>query len=150
MQGDSFSIHEMYNLLMPQYLRVAWKNLALHNKIHTRFKFILWQTVQNRLATAPRLLKFGVQVPKNCIFCGQALESFEHLFFKCAMTILYGKGWLGFRRAIQDWNCELQWLNTLAKSKIGLAEISSRFCYDSCTDMEREEHLQISAQTNEY
>lgn len=105
MQGNSFSIHKMYKLLMPQYPRVAWKNLTLHNKIHPRLKFIIWLAVQHRLATVPQLIKFGIQVPTECIFCGQELETLEHLFFECDKTHnLWQRlcNWIGFRRVIQD------------------------------------------------
>lgn len=70
----------------------------------------------------PRQVKFGKQVPTDCLFCGQALETFEHLFYDCVKTNSLWQRlclWLGIRRVIQDWNCELQWINTMAKSKTG-------------------------------
>lgn len=94
-----------------------------------------------------RLLKFGIQIPIDCIFCGQTLESFDHLFFECAMTRAM---WhrlcvcLGFQRPILDWNSEVHWVNALAKKQTGLAEVSTVAFAMIVAMIWREEQLQIS------
>lgn len=73
-KDDSFSIQKMYISLMPEYTKVKWKSLMLQNSPHPRFKFTLWLAVQQRLATVGRLLKFGMHVPPDCVYCGRTLE----------------------------------------------------------------------------
>ncbi|KAK4713668.1 hypothetical protein R3W88_019575 [Solanum pinnatisectum] len=87
----------MYVNLLPVHPKVIWKHLVLHPKIHPRYKFILWLAIHKRLATVERLQKFGINVPPDCAFCGQHLETFSHLFFECGVT---RRIW---RRMLQRW-----------------------------------------------
>lgn len=75
------SIHKMYISLLPSHPRAAWKHITLHPKIHSRYRFIVWLAVHRRLAIMERLLKFGNEVPPDCVFCGQSMESFTHIFW---------------------------------------------------------------------
>lgn len=123
-----FSIHKMYLLLLPAHPRVEWRHLILHPKIYPTHKFTLWLAMHRRLATVERLERFGIDVPLDCVFCGQSLESFTHLFFECHTTRrLWSRicAWLGHQRQIQDWNTKVTWACKLAKSKNGKAEITS-------------------------
>jgi len=125
---DRFSIRKMYVNLMHVHPKVNWKHLALHPKIHPRYKFILWLAIQKRLATVERLQKFGINVPPNCAFCGQHLETFSHLFFECSVTKKIWNcmlQWLGHRRQIQDWETEVNWMSQIARRRGGVAEITS-------------------------
>ncbi|OIT38058.1 hypothetical protein A4A49_58859, partial [Nicotiana attenuata] len=72
-------------------------------------------------------IKFGIQVQAECIFCGKAEETFEHLYFGCQNTReLWDRilKWLGHTRQIGDWNQELNWMNNIAKKKEYKAEIT--------------------------
>ncbi|KAK4708347.1 hypothetical protein R3W88_029272 [Solanum pinnatisectum] len=81
-----------------------------------------------RLATIERMQKFGINIPPDCAFCGQYTETFNHLFFECRETsniwsrVLH---WMGFRRQIMNWGTEVQQMSLLARSRGGLAEITS-------------------------
>ncbi|KAK4711927.1 hypothetical protein R3W88_006440 [Solanum pinnatisectum] len=111
---------------MPQYPKVELRSCTLHSCVHPRFKFILWLAIQNRLATVDRLMKFGIQVPPDCAFCGATLETFDHLYFECLSTRALWRRlchWMGMYRSIQDWKAELEWVCMLAKRKTGIAEI---------------------------
>lgn len=60
-------------------------------------KFNLWLALQQILIIIERLVKFGVVVPKTCVFCDIADELFDNLFFECSIT--------------KDiWNRQLTWL----------------------------------------
>jgi len=125
---DRFSIRKMYVNLMPVHSKVAWKHLALHTKIHPRYKFILWLAIQKRLATVERLQKFGITVLPDCVFCCQHLETFSHLFFECSVTKKIWNcmlQWFGHRRQIQDWETEVNWMSQIARRRGGVAEITS-------------------------
>lgn len=94
--------------------------------MHPKFKFILWLALHNRLATVERLLKFGIQTPHQCIFCEQAVETFDHLFFECSLTKelwLRLLRWLGYDRPICDWQSEVEWVSKNAKRRNGQCAI---------------------------
>ncbi|KAK4737769.1 hypothetical protein R3W88_001466 [Solanum pinnatisectum] len=65
----------MYVNLMLVHPKVTWKHLALHPKIHPRYKFILWLAIHKQLAIVERLQTFGIIVPPNCVFCSQQLRN---------------------------------------------------------------------------
>ncbi|XP_019262929.1 PREDICTED: uncharacterized protein LOC109240714 [Nicotiana attenuata] len=95
----------------------------LHTSVHPRYRFILWLAVQKRLATVDRLLKLGITVPTDCIFCRHSIETFNHLFFECPIAkSLWTKLclWLGHKRNIGDWEFELKWISKKAKSRAGI------------------------------
>ncbi|KAH0709212.1 hypothetical protein KY284_010639 [Solanum tuberosum] len=118
----------MYVNLLPCHTKVTWKHLVLHPKIHPRYKFILWLAIQKRLATVERLQKFGINVPPDCAFCGQHLETFSHLFFECDVTRRIWRRllqWMGYNRQIQDWETEVKWMSQVARRRGGQAEITS-------------------------
>ncbi|KAK6775679.1 hypothetical protein RDI58_026680 [Solanum bulbocastanum] len=100
----------MYTRLMPQLPRADWKAIAIHPRIHPRYRFFVRLAVHKRLATVDRLIKFGIQFPPDRAYCGLTLETFGHLFFECQATKeLWNRLciWLGFSRAIQDWETEV-------------------------------------------
>ncbi|XP_019263106.1 PREDICTED: uncharacterized protein LOC109240879 [Nicotiana attenuata] len=126
-KSGKYQIKQMFLKMIPDYCKVEWKGLMLHTSIHPRYRFILWLAVQKRLATIDRLLKFGIQVPAECIFFKNGSETFNHLFFECPVTSrLWAKlcHWLGHKRSIGDWECELEWINKKAKSRAGINSIA--------------------------
>ncbi|OIS97198.1 hypothetical protein A4A49_60722, partial [Nicotiana attenuata] len=71
--------------------------------------------------------KFGLQVQAECVFCGQHEENFEHLFFKYQYTRTLLErmlNWLGYRRQIQNWEQEVNWISSVAKKKDCVAEMT--------------------------
>ncbi|XP_059306537.1 uncharacterized protein LOC132057979 [Lycium ferocissimum] len=118
----------MYLSLIPQLQKVPWKSIVLHPNIHPRHKFTLWLAILRRLATVERLLKFGIHVPPTCAFCDSAMETVDHLFFRCHITSSFWQrllSWLGFHRAIGEWQDEVQWVCSYAKKKSGSGAIIS-------------------------
>ncbi|XP_060211779.1 uncharacterized protein LOC132639342 [Lycium barbarum] len=121
-QREKFSIKKLYLMMMPQYPRVPWKYMVLQPQLHPKFKFILWRAANKRLAIVDRLMKFGVQVPQTCVFCGLADEMFEHLFFDCPyVKTLWTRmlAWLGQHRLVGTWASELISINTATRRKSG-------------------------------
>ncbi|XP_019242573.1 PREDICTED: uncharacterized protein LOC109222707 [Nicotiana attenuata] len=122
-----FHIHKAYIQMQPQFSKVEWKSIHMHSQIHPRFKFHMWLATNQRIATVDRLIKFGIQVQAECIFCGKAEETFEHLYFGCQNTReLWDRilKWLGHTRQIGDWSQELNWMNNIAKKKEYKAEMT--------------------------
>ncbi|KAL1200909.1 hypothetical protein V5N11_016537 [Cardamine amara subsp. amara] len=48
-----------------------------------KFSFITWIAIHNRLATGDRLLRWNIGANGSCIFCGEGVETRDHLFFSC-------------------------------------------------------------------
>lgn len=48
-------------------------------------------------------MKFGIHVPLDCAFCGKIVETFDHLYFEYRLC-----HWMGFQRAILDWDSEVE------------------------------------------
>ncbi|XP_019259628.1 PREDICTED: uncharacterized protein LOC109237729 [Nicotiana attenuata] len=79
-------IHKAYVQMQPQFLKVEWKSIHMYSQIHPRFKCHLLLAINQRIAILDRLAKLGIQVQTECIFCGRAEETFEHLYFCCHNT----------------------------------------------------------------
>nr|XP_009617898.1 uncharacterized protein LOC104110160 [Nicotiana tomentosiformis]XP_016491405.1 PREDICTED: uncharacterized protein LOC107811067 [Nicotiana tabacum] len=124
----SFSIKKMYLHLIPRRPKVPWKSLTLQQNIHQRVKFILWLTVQNRLAVVDRLQMIDIQAPMACVFCYGGIETHAHLFFECPVTSalwLRLLTWLGNIGNKGNVIHELQRVCSMAKRKSGLGAITS-------------------------
>ncbi|OIT32248.1 hypothetical protein A4A49_64117, partial [Nicotiana attenuata] len=73
-------------------------------------------------------IKFGIQVPQDCVFCARNVETFDHLFFDYPNTsILWDRilRWLGVTRKIGCWQDEIVWISSIAKRKNGKADITT-------------------------
>lgn len=84
--GGTFTVKKIYNALTPQLPKVPWKEIILNQSIHPRHKFILWLTLLHRLSTVERLAKFGIQVPRTCVYCEIDDETHDNLFVECGIT----------------------------------------------------------------
>nr|XP_009759510.1 PREDICTED: uncharacterized protein LOC104212030 [Nicotiana sylvestris] len=76
-----------------------------------RHSFILWMTVQKRLAITDSLLSWGIQVPYACVLCSTgAAETHIHLFFKCSYSKdIWGKllKWINISKQLHHWEEEV-------------------------------------------
>ncbi|XP_060187233.1 uncharacterized protein LOC132616675 [Lycium barbarum] len=75
-----------------------------------------------RLATVDRLQMFGIDVPKDCVFCTRSEETFDHLFFTCSYTNnIWARllKWLGHTRVIGNWQEKIEWMSRMARRKNG-------------------------------
>lgn len=59
----------------------VWCKLAI-----PKHSFITWLAVNDRLRTKDKLLSFGMNIDSNCLLCGEAAETSEHLFYRCKYT----------------------------------------------------------------
>lgn len=48
-----------------------------------KYSFVTWLAFHNRLATGDRLRKWNMGTRDGCVFCGEELETRDHLFFSC-------------------------------------------------------------------
>ncbi|XP_070018975.1 uncharacterized protein [Nicotiana sylvestris] len=70
-KGDKFSIKTAYLSFQPQYQKVHRKNLTMEARQIPRHQFILWLAIRQRLAAVDRLERWGINVPKDCVFCSK-------------------------------------------------------------------------------
>lgn len=80
-----------------------------------RRQFILRLALHHKLTTVGRLIKWGIQVPTDCVLCEtQVMETKDHLFFGCAYSRKVWKTllqWLGLYSHIGSWSTEVGWLS---------------------------------------
>lgn len=60
---------------------VPWPSLIWHKDSIPRCSFICWLACNNRLRTKEKLLRWGVIENSQCMLCGSAEETRDHLFF---------------------------------------------------------------------
>lgn len=115
-----FSIKKVYIAARPQFQKVPWKRLVQGADTLPRHRFILWLTLNQKLATVDRLARWKIDVPKECVLCtSKKEETLTHLFFECE----YAKSiwailldWLGEKHSIKRWDKEVQWLTKRANN----------------------------------
>ncbi|KAL0290483.1 UNVERIFIED_CONTAM: Retrovirus-related Pol polyprotein from type-2 retrotransposable element R2DM [Sesamum radiatum] len=78
----SFSSAAAYDLFRPPGPTVGWTSLLVGTFHIPRHRFILWLTLQGRLATTDR--PWLQHLGSGCVLCQDGIpESHEHLFFMC-------------------------------------------------------------------
>lgn len=90
MINGNFSIHKAYCLMKDGHQRVPWRRLIRDNKASPKSIFVLWMAVQNRLATADRLLHWNVPCNHICSLCGSIAESTEHYSLNGVTQLKFG------------------------------------------------------------
>ena len=90
----------------PRMLQI-WKNF-----IPPRFSFVVWLACRRRLATRDTL-HFLELDDTSCVFCGDADETRDHLFFSCSFTREVWRcirGWLDIHRLMTTIESSLKWI----------------------------------------
>lgn len=64
----------------------SWHSQVCFKGKIPKLAFITWLTVQDRLTTRDRLLRWNLPVPATCLLCKSGDESRDHLFFLCNYT----------------------------------------------------------------
>ncbi|XP_016449922.1 uncharacterized protein LOC107774790 [Nicotiana tabacum] len=65
---------------------MPWKCLMFGNAARPKAKFMMWLQMQNRLLTADRLSKWGIQIESKYSLCQREEETRDHLFVECDYT----------------------------------------------------------------
>ncbi|XP_070001869.1 uncharacterized protein LOC142166146 [Nicotiana tabacum] len=111
-QNGKFSIQKAYLHATPRYPKVHWKALVMLTGILPKQQFILWMTIQRRLATVDKLAKWGIRVTHSCVLCGGDIEeTHDHLYFECPYSqSLWTEmlEWLSYQRKVENWEDEVQ------------------------------------------
>ncbi|XP_009779134.1 uncharacterized protein [Nicotiana sylvestris] len=79
-------IKHIYLQLLGDQPRMPWKCLMFGNAARPKAKFTVLLQMQNRLLTADRLNKWGMQVEGKHSLCQREEETKDHLFVECDYT----------------------------------------------------------------
>ena len=109
-----FSVNSAWNHFRPKMAVTSWHHSIWFPQAIRRHAFIAWLTVQDRLTTQDKLLKWGLTNSISCVFCRSNVEDRNHLFFGCQFTAGI---WLrilrlcGNIRSPRCWENEFLWIS---------------------------------------
>ena len=106
----SFSAFNTWNMICARYDIVLWSKLIWFKQGVTRYAFITWLAIKDRLSTGTRMRDWGIV--QGCLLCGEPEESRDHLFFACPYT--YGI-WLQVIGSLLRLAPSLDWAEILAR-----------------------------------
>lgn len=86
---DSFSAANTWEQIRAKRPKVNWCNIVWFSQGISRYAFITWLAVYNRLSAGDRMRVWGVS--QACVLCGQPDEMRDHLFF-CLSLLFHGVG----------------------------------------------------------
>ncbi|XP_021769532.1 uncharacterized protein LOC110733779 [Chenopodium quinoa] len=75
----TYTIVEGYSWILGSMLTVSWKNWIWNKFNIPKHTFIAWLAAQDRLRLRIKLYSIGVSESKQCLLCGIAPESLQHL-----------------------------------------------------------------------
>lgn len=67
-QGKIYQTRAMYKAIRGEKEKVSWNKVMLQNLARPRSIFTLWMTLNGKLQTKDRLIKFGMQMDPKCTF----------------------------------------------------------------------------------
>ncbi|CAN6937297.1 unnamed protein product [Brassica oleracea] len=95
-----FSTSKLWTSLNPPPPLVSWYKAVWFSQKIPKHSFMAWLLLKGRMLTKDRLRSWGLQVPAECLLCGHAAETANHLFFDCQFStavwnlLLAGFEWL--------------------------------------------------------
>ncbi|KAL0291493.1 UNVERIFIED_CONTAM: hypothetical protein Sangu_3263200 [Sesamum angustifolium] len=83
-RGGDFSTKVVYDIFRSPGPKVGWYSLLLGPCKIPKYSFVLWLAIIEKLSTMdkPWLSHLG----GVCVLCGRAVETHEHLFFRCSYS----------------------------------------------------------------
>ena len=108
-----FTVDLAWNHFRPKRSVVSWHYTIWFPQAIRTHAFIVWMTIQDRLVTQDKLLKWGLTNSISCVFCRANVEDTNHLFFGCQFTAGI---WLrilrlcGNVRMPRNWENEFLWV----------------------------------------
>lgn len=81
---DSFSSNKTWSLICDPIENVAWHRVIWFQQGVPRFVFFAWLAIKDRLSKGGRMCNWELTQP--CLFCGEPVETRDHLYFACPYT----------------------------------------------------------------
>ncbi|CAH8263184.1 unnamed protein product [Arabidopsis lyrata] len=116
----SFSSKAVWNAVRISRPVKSWAPLVWHKAVIPRHAITSWLFILNRNPTLDRLSTWGFDIELDCLLCGLAHESRNHLFFEC---IFSAEVWRLVTQRLRIssppllWDHILLWLPTASASK---------------------------------
>ncbi|XP_074313864.1 uncharacterized protein LOC141649062 [Silene latifolia] len=82
-QPSGYTPAGCYEWLRGTQPTVEWSKAIWDNWSLPKHRFLGWLIAHNSLHTNSRLMRFGMDVDGQCVLCGLAEETQQHLFFAC-------------------------------------------------------------------
>ncbi|KAL9690528.1 hypothetical protein QQ045_010930 [Rhodiola kirilowii] len=127
-QGVGFEVKDTYNLLIEHKGIVEWHKLVWNDFNAPRDSLNAWLTVQNKLMTRDRLMKWGMRGDLSCVLCESMDESRDHLFFDCRFSrevLSKVMLFLNVQRPIFSWELLIPWFNGLPQGRLSTKLIAA-------------------------
>ncbi|XP_050232088.1 uncharacterized protein LOC126680874 [Mercurialis annua] len=124
--NGKFSIASTWRALSSSRDNVPWFKLIWFNGNVPRHAFIVWLALKRRLLTRDRLVHWRICSTASCVFCQNADESIDHLFFECIFSKTVWERVLlacGISRVIMNWRREVSWFTKKTSGKSLLCRI---------------------------
>ncbi|XP_074291328.1 uncharacterized protein LOC141618113 [Silene latifolia] len=93
-QPEGYSLAGCYRWLRGLRPQVRWMNVVWSPWNIPKTSFMGWLWAHEAMHTKSKLLQYGIANDADCLLCGQATETREHIFFDCVYS----------RRVIQSLN----------------------------------------------
>ncbi|KAL9840293.1 putative RNA-directed DNA polymerase [Arabidopsis thaliana] len=104
---SSFSSSKTWQQIRSISLRCDWYRGVWFSTSTPKYSFVTWLAFHNRLTTSDKICKWNSGARYDCVFCGEELETRDHLFFSCPYSshvwFSLTKGLLNGRN-ISNWN----------------------------------------------
>ncbi|XP_062094337.1 uncharacterized protein LOC133800396 [Humulus lupulus] len=116
---EDYHISKGYVYIHSPLDKVYWGKEVWGRLNTPKHSFILWLAIHNRLNTKDRLKRHGVIDQSDCLFCGEAEESCEHLFFNCHFSLnCYQQilQWLNWRTKLTTLKKVIRWIERASSS----------------------------------
>ncbi|XP_013594915.1 PREDICTED: uncharacterized protein LOC106303104 [Brassica oleracea var. oleracea] len=81
-----FNTKRTWNLIRQVHPEVQWHSGIWFQHAIPKYAFCTWLATHNRLTTGDRMAAWNSGINPLCIFCNQAIETRDHIFFNCAFS----------------------------------------------------------------
>lgn len=114
-----FSSMQTWQQVRVQHPTVAWSKIVWFPHAITRFSFITWLALNDRLSTGARSRAWGCIQP--CLLCGEPDETRDQLFFACPYSFTVWINLVGYLlgpRVNPDWSLTITSLLSTRRKEI--------------------------------
>ncbi|XP_039021875.1 uncharacterized protein LOC120154125 [Hibiscus syriacus] len=108
----SKKIGHIWNDIRVKNPKVHWQSILWFSLLIPKHSIISWMTFLDRLPTKERLHRMGIVTDCQCTFCGNGMESRNHLFFesKIATALWFAIfSYCGLRFTHHSWDALYAW-----------------------------------------
>ena len=105
MKKDSYSISAAYKHCIGEKQTVRWDKVVWNRLSISKWRFIFWLAIQNKLKTKALLFSKKIIQDDLCLLCGSHAETVQHLFFACHLSqkcLIKILKWLGIHIKINS------------------------------------------------